>query len=210
MQDFLDGYRTRDLDDDDTGHLDLYEVICRDACSQGIMSQNPRIVHPDLRIDLVPYTQAHVKRYFDMQQRRDRYGVSFFHPSLRVAEILGPLVYRPELDSPRAPPLLLENAPFRFEELSADIQCRIWKIVIPNHKLVHCLSRPDPMNPSCFAPGPVRYPNRFHIGEEGCSITKADKPSRFLDYFLVSKRWYYVTAHLFYGTPSHSNYCLSL
>jgi len=208
MRDFLDDYRARDPDDDDTSYLEPYEAICREACSQGIMSQNPRIVHPDLMIELVPYTQAYVQRYFDMQQRRDRYGVNFFHPSLRVAEILGPIVYQAEPDLPRALPLLLENAPFRFEDLPTDIQCHIWKMLIPSHELVHCLSRPDPKNPSCFAPGPVRYPNRFHIGQEDCSITKADKPSRYLDYFLVSKRWYYVTAHLFYGTLCRSNCCL--
>ncbi|TGJ81514.1 hypothetical protein E0Z10_g7253 [Xylaria hypoxylon] len=46
----------------------------------------------------------------------------------------------------------------------------------------------------------VHFPSRFHIGDGPCCVAKADKPSRYLDYLLVCKRWYYVTAHLFYAT----------
>ncbi|RWA11267.1 hypothetical protein EKO27_g3832 [Xylaria grammica] len=61
----------------------------------------------------------------------------------------------------------------------------------------------DPMNPPLYdyIPGSeLRFPSRFHFGDGPCCVAKADRPSRYLDYFLVCKRWYYVTAHLFYAT----------
>ncbi|KAI0421568.1 hypothetical protein F5X98DRAFT_370697 [Xylaria grammica] len=131
----------------------------------------------DLRLEMVMYTPREIEEHFTQQALLDRYN--------------------------GAPDDLQENAFFPFNRLPLRIQCRIWKMIIPNNQLVHCLSRLDPMNPPLYdyTPGSeLRFPSRFHFGDGPCCVAKADRPSRYLDYFLVCKRWYYVTAHLFYAT----------
>ncbi|KAI1741769.1 hypothetical protein F4680DRAFT_464398 [Xylaria scruposa] len=176
-----------------------YREIYYDSCKQGIMSTSTKFIHPDLSLEDTAYSGAETWQYFQDQWLCDRYNEAFndlgdVHRAYR--DILFPWRFmRPKRL------YFLENAPFRFEDLPITIQCRIWKLLIPNGQVIHCLSRLDPRNPpfDCMD-DEVRFPSRFHIGNTPCTIAKADKHSRFLKYFKVSQRWYYATAHLFYAT----------
>ncbi|KAI0450758.1 hypothetical protein F5B21DRAFT_528646 [Xylaria acuta] len=178
---------------------DGYGPIYRDSCKQGIMSTDIKLIHPDLYLDNTAYSPAQIRNHFQAQWLHDRYSGAFddlrgVHRQLR--DLLFPRRYT------RLRPLhLLENAPFEFKSLPIAIQCRIWKFLTPNGQMVHCLSRLDPWNPpfDCMA-DVVHFPSRFHVDDSLCSIAKADKPSRYLKYLLVSRRWYYAIAHLFYAT----------
>lgn len=134
------------------------------------------ITHPGLQIVQTLYTRAEIEEHFANQQFHD----------------------------PNNAPL---DATFPFEKLPVRVQSQIWKRIIPNNKLIHCLSRFDfyypPVDDNLNQEKKNFYPSRFHIGDEPCCVALADKPSTYLDYLCVSKRWYYVLAHLFYGkTPS--------
>ncbi|KAI1758322.1 hypothetical protein F4782DRAFT_20832 [Xylaria castorea] len=174
LAEFLEQIRSRgpNLADDDD---DLYSEIYHDSCKQGNMSTDIDVIHPDLYLDKTPYSRDDIRDHFQAQWLHDRYSGAFGD--------------------------LRDNEPFKFESLPIEIQCRIWKLLIPNGQLIHCLSRLDPWNPplDCME-GIVHFPSRFHIGDTPCSIAKADKPSRFLKFLQVSKRWHYATAHLFYAT----------
>ncbi|KAI2628268.1 hypothetical protein GGS21DRAFT_492919 [Xylaria nigripes] len=168
----LSSVRDRGLTDEDTRYPNNYGAIYLDSCKQGNMSTNLKVCHPDLYLEDTRYTLAQIKDHFADQMLQDR------------------------CDEPS-----LQNATFWFENLPVDLQCHIWKYLVPNSKLIHCLSRLDPVNPPLdLQPGKVRFPGRFHIGNGPCCIAKADKPSRYLDYLLVSKRWCYAIAHLFYAS----------
>ncbi|KAI3320332.1 hypothetical protein HD806DRAFT_241983 [Xylariaceae sp. AK1471] len=197
---FLDEFPLGDPNPQDPAYLERYIKIYRDSCRQGIMSVDTNITHPDLSLDTRVYTPAKIRRYFEVQRFRDRYGLTFRNILHGVNRHFGP-IFSPMTFTRLRPLRLLTNAPFAFEDLPLDIRCRIWKLVIPNSELVHCLSRLDQNNPPIdFIPGEVSYPSRFHIGREPCSVAKAEKPSRFLNYFLVSRKWYYMLAHLFYAS----------
>ncbi|KAI1118224.1 hypothetical protein F5Y14DRAFT_438653 [Nemania sp. NC0429] len=157
------------------------------------MSVSTNITHPHLSLVEMACSRVHIREHFDEQMLQDRYnGLDI----LTIREIILPVRL-----TQHNPDLLLENAPFPFERLPVYLQCRIWKLLIPNGELIHCLSRLDPRTPPLDCePGKVDFPSRFHIGNERCCVAKADKPSRFLNYFLVSKRWFYATAHMFYAT----------
>ncbi|KAI1326608.1 hypothetical protein F5Y16DRAFT_374764 [Xylariaceae sp. FL0255] len=118
----------------------------------------------------------------------------------------------------RARQTLPEKWKFNFEKLPISVQHQIFSYLIPTKRLIHCLSRLDPMNPPLdfvFPPQPMNargnslgsgYPHRFHIGKKRCSIVKADKPNDVLSYFLVSKRWYYILSHHFF---THNSFAFS-
>ncbi len=159
-----------------------------------------KVNHPDLHIEHTRYTPAQIQAYFNKQMLHDRYNGALddlegLHRSIRT--IVFPL--RCTRLTPRR---YIENAPFLFENFPVNIQCRIWKQVIPNNQLIHCLSRLDSQNPPLdWNPEREEFPSRFHIGDGPCSIAKAGKPSRYTNHFRVSKRWFYLTIHLFYGKP---------
>ncbi|KAI0186715.1 hypothetical protein EV127DRAFT_484027 [Xylaria flabelliformis] len=181
---------------------DLYHYpgIYRDSCKQGNMSPELNDIHPDLSLDRTVYSRSEIRSHFQAQWLHDRYNGAFNDLRGRVHPLNRDIVF--PMRFTRLNQLhLLENAPFEFESLPIVIQCRIWELLIPNRQLVHCLSRLDPWNPPLDCEGGVvHFPRRFHIGDTLCCIAKADKPSRFLKYLQVSKRWYYATAHLFYAT----------
>ncbi|KAI1826949.1 hypothetical protein F4861DRAFT_462262 [Xylaria intraflava] len=175
-----------------------YGSIYSASCKQGNMSTKSSVCHPDLFLHSIVYNQAQIQKHFLDQMLKERFrGLELrgIHRSIRA-------IIFPQRCTRPIPLRLLENAPFRFESLPLDIQCRVWKQLIPNGELVHCLSRLDRLNPplDCQLEGKVSFPSRFHIGNKPCCVAKADKPSRYLDYFLVSKRWYYTMAHLFYAS----------
>ncbi|KAI1366894.1 hypothetical protein F5Y08DRAFT_299986 [Xylaria arbuscula] len=96
------------------------------------------------------------------------------------------------------------SAAFPFERLPIAVQSRIWKLLVPYCELIHCLSHLDYLNPPLdndLNPTTKHfYPSRFHIGDGPCCVALADKPSTYLEYLCVSKRWFYALAHQFYGT----------
>ncbi|KAH9890154.1 hypothetical protein F4778DRAFT_785315 [Xylariomycetidae sp. FL2044] len=99
---------------------------------------------------------------------------------------------------------LLDQAPFRFDDLPVDIQLRIFRMIFIQRKLVHCLSRLDPNGPPPDLPpydGNRRcgFPNRFHFGRKPCVINEALRPNEVLQPLLVSKRWFFIGVHAFYG-----------
>lgn len=176
-----------------------YKKIYLDSCRQGIMSVSTGVVHPSLSLERKFLSPARIRKHFERQHLRDRYGLNFRYCLHNLARHYRDVIF--PMTCTRLRPLhMLTNAAFRFDDLPLDVRFRIWKLVIPNSELIHCLSRLDPDNPPMdFIPEKVSYPHRFHIGQEKCIIAKADKPSRFLNYFRVSKEWYYVLAHFFYG-----------
>ncbi|KAJ2982519.1 hypothetical protein NUW58_g6425 [Xylaria curta] len=201
LDNFMNGFRGRDLDDDDDISYPGYQSIYNDSCMQGNMSIRTDATHPNLYLDTTVYGPRNIQQHFVRQRARDRdlgnpvfNNLEWLHRHIR--EIIFPFRVT------RLNPLrFLENTPFPFERLPADLQSRILKLFIPHSELIHCLSRLDPANPPLDCePGNVRFPSRFHIGDEICCVAKADKPCRYLDYLLVSKRWYYLASHLFYAT----------
>ncbi|KAI1124579.1 hypothetical protein F5Y10DRAFT_268993 [Nemania abortiva] len=199
LADLQESFRRFDLEDEDEDTpYPGYGPIYLDSCRQGNMSIHLDVTHPDLFLQRTPHTPAQIQAHFREEMLRDRYnGLNDLGGVYRsVREIIFPL------RCTRLNPLrFLENAPFPFENLPVSIQCHIWKYLIPSDKLMHCLSRLDPCNPPLdYRPGGIHFPSRFHMGDTPCCVATADKPSRYLDYLLVSKRWYYATAHLFYAT----------
>lgn len=84
----------------------------------------------------------------------------------------------------------------------------VWAIVLKHvfnfqGKMVHCISRLDPHEPpEAQIIVPEResgFLKRFHIGSKSCSVTAALTPKTLLAPFLVSKLWYFLGAHSFYG-----------
>lgn len=148
-----------------------YRELYIDSCRRGNMSTVVKYTHPDLHLDGRATSQRRIRKHFNRQMRMDRYNC---------------------FDD--------DDAHFQFEKLPIHIQLSIWKLLIPLDRLIHCLSRLDPWTPPFgYKVLHERFPSRFHIGDKSCRICLADKPDRYLRYFLVSKRWYYITAHLFYG-----------
>ncbi|KAI0518132.1 hypothetical protein F5B22DRAFT_654445 [Xylaria bambusicola] len=171
---FLERFRNRDPNDSIREDLNVYDPIYNNSCSQGNMSLT--LTHPDLNIANTLFTPAQIERHFAAQD-----AIQQFHGDDNAGL----------------------NAPFSFEKLPIAVQCKIWRLIVPNHELIHCLSRLDSKNPPIadYLSGRRRkYPSRFHIGDGLCYVALADKPSTHLDYLCVSRRWLYALAHLFYAT----------
>ncbi|KAK5626165.1 hypothetical protein RRF57_001880 [Xylaria bambusicola] len=167
---YLEWFRNRDSNEDDSEYPIGYHKIYHESCRQGNMSLT--LTHPDLHIEDIMKTRAEINEHFATQESLNGHNAAL-------------------------------NAPFSFEKLPVTVQCKIWRLIVPNRKLIHCLSRLDPKNPPIadYLSGRRRkYPSRFHIGNGPCCVALADKPSTYLDYFCVSKRWFYALAHLFYAT----------
>ncbi|KAI0400269.1 hypothetical protein F4802DRAFT_502363 [Xylaria palmicola] len=178
-----------------------YWEIYYDSCKQGNMSTSRKFIHPDLTLDDEIHTAADIWSHLMQQVPFTCYRRWLKNRGLH--RVLRDIIV-PFRCTRLHPHRLLEDGEypiFQFERLPIDIQCLIWKKLIPNGEMVHCLSRLDPCHPPRHLPPEVvHFPSRFHIGNAPCCIAKADEPSKYLDYFLVSRRWYYATAHLFYAT----------
>ncbi|KAI0593239.1 hypothetical protein F4775DRAFT_597425 [Biscogniauxia sp. FL1348] len=152
-----------------------YKDIYRDCCKQEDMSQVLSTTHPDLTIVEKRLTPEQLRRYNSPHRGRH----------------LGP-------------PEGFSGEPFPFEALPISIQARIFRSMLVKGTLIHCISRLDPVNP------PVDFPpegsrqnlllHRFHYRPEPCHIPRAKQPRQVLDILLVSKRWYFIGAHIFYGS----------
>ncbi|KAF5000230.1 hypothetical protein FDECE_11262 [Fusarium decemcellulare] len=98
-----------------------------------------------------------------------------------------------------------DKQPFLFDELPLHLQLKIFRLVfVFDGKVVHAISRLDPyyepseVHRNCN--GAISLLHRFHIGRKKVSLTlSAIKPQDLLAPLLVSKRWNYIGASIFYG-----------
>ncbi|KAI1504783.1 hypothetical protein F5X99DRAFT_432545 [Biscogniauxia marginata] len=147
-----------------------WEDIYRECCKQENMSMRIGLTHPDLRI-----TSKNPEEPEKLEA--------------------------PGGDNPGAQNRVL--TPFQFEKLPPEIQGRIFRHMLVKDTLIHCISRLDPFEPPRDfppenAPGMNLLLHRFHF-KGPCYIPEATEPNTLLSPLLVSKRWYYIGVHIFYG-----------
>ncbi|KAH7630199.1 hypothetical protein B0T09DRAFT_357786 [Sordaria sp. MPI-SDFR-AT-0083] len=100
----------------------------------------------------------------------------------------------------------INNGPFNFNGLPAEVQARIFKIwPFKKGKLVHAISRLDPFVPLKEFPEEAALSRRsglkrFFFFERKCSITHSGQaPNDLLRMLLVSRRFYFIGIHAFCG-----------
>ncbi|CAJ2505097.1 Uu.00g124910.m01.CDS01 [Anthostomella pinea] len=184
-----------------------YERINRECCQQSNMSMRITTTHPDLTIEVKEVDPRYMRWSCSPAKYRYAYPWSGQHP--HRSRNLQSLITQ-SLDTPftctRLRPLhksLLEAAPFPFEKLPNDIQIRIFKLLLVTPKLIHCITRLDPVNPPVDFPAAGQlgnlYLHRFHFGAKPCFIPRAPQPNHVLSPLLVCKRWLFIGSHAFYG-----------
>ncbi|RYP72669.1 hypothetical protein DL769_004411 [Monosporascus sp. CRB-8-3] len=184
------------------GEEDLsYEQIYRESCKQENMSQKLGVAHPDIKFGNLELDDWELSLAYPSHDPRVQLPWLPHDMDRKMWSIVLPNVFH------RRQPLsqvLLEPAPFRFEELPKEIQVRIFRIWFEKDTLVHCLSRLDyyypPKNfPAENRPKRSELPKRFHIGTRTCNVSAAIKPNNLLRPLLVCKRWFFIGVHAFYG-----------
>ncbi|RYP11954.1 hypothetical protein DL765_007533 [Monosporascus sp. GIB2] len=184
------------------GEGDLsYVEVYRESCRQGNMSQRLGVAHPDIRFGNRELNDWQLSLAYPSENPRVQLLWPPHDVDRRMWSIVLPNVFH------RCQPLsqmLLEPAPFRFEELPKEIQARIFRILFEKSTLVHCLSRLDyyhpPKNfPDTNHPKRSDLPKRFHIGTRTCNVSAAIRPNNLLRPLLVCKRWFFIGVHAFYG-----------
>ncbi|RYP43364.1 hypothetical protein DL768_009958 [Monosporascus sp. mg162] len=178
-----------------------YEEVYRESCRQENMSQKLGVAHPDIKFGNRELDDWQLSLAYPSQDPRVQLLSPPHDMDRRMWSIVLPNVFH------RRQPLsqmLLEPAPFRFEELPKEIQARIFRIWFEKHTLVHCLSRLDYYYPPKNFPAENRQkrselPKRFHIGTRTCNVSAAVKPNNLLKPLLVCKRWFFIGVHAFYG-----------
>ncbi|RYP08780.1 hypothetical protein DL764_001691 [Monosporascus ibericus] len=179
-----------------------YKKVYRESCKQENMSQKLGVAHPDIKFGNRKLDDWQLSLAYPSQDPR----VQLLWPPHDMDRRMWSIVL-PNVFHRRQPPsqMLLEPAPFRFEELPKEIQARIFRIWFEKDTLVHCLSRLDYYHPPKNFPAENRpkrseLPKRFHIGTRTCNVSAAVKPNNLLKPLLVCKRWFFIGAHAFYGT----------
>ncbi|KAL2259368.1 hypothetical protein VTK26DRAFT_6983 [Humicola hyalothermophila] len=130
--------------------------------------------------------------------------IRWVHPDIKLRA--------PDPDvAPRPAPVPVQQPdekPFSFEKLPWQVQWRILKSVLyKDGHLIHCISRLDPFVPPANFPSAQELGdkrsgliNTFFWGKRECSITQDGlKPNEVLACLMVSKRWYWLGVHIFYG-----------
>ncbi|KAH8735086.1 hypothetical protein BGZ61DRAFT_443683 [Ilyonectria robusta] len=83
-------------------------------------------------------------------------------------------------------------------------------VLVFDGQVVHAISRLDPYYQPIVVPlncrGEISPLHRFYVGKSKMSVTFAQKPEDLLAPLLVSKRWNYIGANLFY---SGNKFCFS-
>jgi hypothetical protein len=90
-----------------------------------------------------------------------------------------------------------EPEPFNFACLPREIQSRIFRLWLVKKNPIHCLSRLDHQVPA--RTDPTRLRHKFWWKKSKCPVYNAEDPNEILRILLVSKRWYYIGVHCFYG-----------
>ncbi|RYP34114.1 hypothetical protein DL767_004449 [Monosporascus sp. MG133] len=160
-----------------------YEEVYRESCRQGNMSQKLGVAHPDIKFGNRELDDWQLSLAYPSQDPRVQLLWPPHDMDRRMWSIVLPNVFH------RRQPLsqmLLEPAPFRFEELPKEIQARIFRIWFEKDTLIHCLSRLDYYHPPKNFPAEnhqkrSELPKRFHIGTRTCN------------------RWFFIGVHAFYG-----------
>ncbi|RYP00001.1 hypothetical protein DL766_000339 [Monosporascus sp. MC13-8B] len=184
------------------GEGDLsYVEVYRESCSQENMSQKLGVAHPDIKFGNSELNDWQLRIAYPSQDPR----VQLLWPRPKLDRRMWSIVL-PNVFHRRQPlsQMLLEPAPFRFEELPKEIQARIFRILFEKRTLVHCLSRLDychpPKNfPETNRPKRSELPKRFYIGTRTCNVSAALRPNKVLRPLLVCKRWFFIGVHAFYG-----------
>ncbi|KAK3332176.1 hypothetical protein B0T19DRAFT_97517 [Cercophora scortea] len=141
-------------------------------------------------------------------------SLNWIHPSVRLVapRRLGPdhpeVVVEPAQPEGTPPDNLLNAAtPFSFELLPWEAQARIFKTWLVKDGLIHAFSRLDPfVRPASFPSAEESTRSRsglktyFYWGPRECSLTEDGKePNDVLRIFFVSRRFFWIGVHCFYG-----------
>ncbi|KAI1205509.1 uncharacterized protein F4807DRAFT_280728 [Annulohypoxylon truncatum] len=185
------------------GEGGYYNAIWRDSCKQENMSQKMNVLHPDLILERqeVPEETLLLRRQ-RAQSKYSRAPGDYLFDRRFLTIVMPDIFFSIQPVSRR----MLEQPTFPFEQLPAEIQVKIFARVFVKNGLVHCLSRLDPWNPPLPEDFPMedvdgqgQLPTGFHYGSKPCQIALARKPNEVLDPLLVSKRWFFIGVHAFYG-----------
>jgi hypothetical protein len=169
-----------------------FAKIYRQCCKEENMSVRVNWVHPDLK--LVPPHEPQVDSDSDSDSGSEEGS--------------------PEPDNMlpgRMDVAAREHGPpFPFERLPWEAQFKICTLLLKKDGLVHCISRLDPFNPNPDFPSTEELEEKaqkssclkklFFWGKRECSITSdGEDPNKVLAILTVSKRWYWLGVHVFYG-----------
>ncbi|KAH6617077.1 hypothetical protein F5144DRAFT_551576 [Chaetomium tenue] len=167
-----------------------YTRIYRLCCMEENMSSKTPVVHPDIK---------------------------FVGPRRLAQHNPGPETDSSDVEGEEAPEVVLEDdstqpvrdkKPFSFEKLPWELQAKILKLLLHKEgKIIHCISRLDPfVQPEEFpseedlAKNRSGLPHRFYWGEREMNLSEDGvKPEDVLAILTVSKRVYFIGAHIFYG-----------
>ncbi|KAM7215082.1 hypothetical protein V8F06_009536, partial [Rhypophila decipiens] len=146
-----------------------WEKIYKQCCKEENMSVNPRFVHPSIRLQAPDMTGA---------------------PGFEIEE-----------------PTPVPEVPFPFEQLPWKIQARIFQLWLhKDGQLIHPLSRLDLYVKLAALPaeedldGCSGLPRGFYWGKSRYNVTDDRRdPNDVLRILLVSKRFYFIGVHCFYG-----------
>ncbi|KAL2879160.1 hypothetical protein SGCOL_005583 [Colletotrichum sp. CLE4] len=199
----LDLYLTNPGHRQALGYNQIYKLCCKEEN----MSTKTDNVHPNLRLrgptnqELQAYAlegldDNSVSQDDESEDSRDGPEELFVQDDEHPEEVQGS-----EGEQTQADPYLKD---FPFDRLPAKVQANILKLVfVEENKLIHCISRLDsfmpPEQPTQTDTKRSGLPHRFHVSGTSCNITYSMKPNTRLALLTVSKRWYYLGVHAFYG-----------
>lgn len=189
---------------------DVYKLTCRETSeceslelllffftnsSFADMSPHPNKTHPDLRLRTPNEDEEEVE---DEKAAEDEEGAE------DADELEG-------LQLGAGNELVEVQGIFPFDQLDSNLQVEILRMVLVfDGQVVHAISRLDPYCEPTVVPlncrGEISPLHRFHVGKSKVSVTFAQKPEDLLAPLLVSKRWNYIGANLFY---SGNKFCFS-
>ncbi|KAK4100473.1 hypothetical protein N658DRAFT_535707 [Parathielavia hyrcaniae] len=160
--------------------------------------------HPDVKIYACIYRLCCKEENMSVRREEDDFssGSESESDELEVAHPRQSLLPGQNAGSARR-----DESPIRFEQLPWDAQFKVLTFVLRKEGLVHCLSRLDPFVhpedfPSAEALGEHRsgFKKLFFWGKRECSMSSdGHNPNEVLGVLGVSKRFYFIGAHIFYG-----------
>ncbi|KAI5464858.1 hypothetical protein BGZ63DRAFT_421850 [Mariannaea sp. PMI_226] len=171
--------------------------IVRISCFENNMPPAVDKTHPDIR--LIEPTPRQWRELFRMYRAQAAEIIEIEDDSEDEAEASSS-----EVENNNRPDGLFQHVP-------PEILVAILRMVLVfEGESIHALSRLDSYVKPRIVPrdrnGNVSLLHRFHIGSGAFNLTFATKPQDLLGPLLVSKKWNYVAAHLFY---SQNKFCFS-
>ncbi|KAH6982080.1 hypothetical protein BKA56DRAFT_672856 [Ilyonectria sp. MPI-CAGE-AT-0026] len=167
---------------------DVYKLTCRETN----MSPHPTKTHPDLLLRTPNEDEEEAEDEKAAEDEEDAEDADGLEPGAgnELVEMQGI---------------------FPFDQLDSNLQVEILRMVLVfDGQVVHAISRLDPYCEPTVVPlncrGEISPLHRFHVGKSKVNVTFAQKPEDLLAPLLVSKRWNYIGANLFY---SGNKFCFS-